>query len=191
MRNLLIVLLVAVSMAASGQSADKLYAQGKSLYDAGKYQEAVAKLVPAAEKGHKKAQYRLGLCYDKGRGVAENDELAFKWYAKSAQQNYAKAQYQLGRCYKNGEGTAKDRQKAFLYFSKAAQQEHGKAQLALGKCYMKGKGTAADMAKAKTWFSRAIRNEKDGKEILADLRADAARGDEDAKAILELTQKKR
>ena len=39
------------------------------------------------------------------------------------------------------------------------------------------------------WLKRAVTNEKGGKEILADLRKQAAEGDEDAKAILTLIGK--
>jgi len=185
--NMLFALLL--SATAMAQSADKLYEEGKALYDAQNYTAAVAKLKPAAEKGHKKAQYRLGRCYDKGRGVEENDKLAFQWYSKSAAQGYAKAQYEVGKCYKNGEGVEKDKKKAFEYFTKAAKQENADAELALGKCYLKGKGVAADKAKAKTWLLRAVRNEKGGKELLAELRKEAGEGDEDAKAILALIGK--
>ena len=183
------MLMALVSLTAIAQSADKLYEEGKKLYDAQKYAEAFPKLKAAAEKGHKKAQYRLGRCYDKGRGVEENDQLAFQWYEKSANQGYAKAQYQLGDCYKDGDGVAKDKKKAVELFKKAADQEYAEAEFALGKCYLKGKGIAADKAQAKKWLKRAVNNEKDGKEILADLRKDAAEGDEDAKAILTLIGK--
>ena len=177
-------------MAASAQNADKLYEQGKALYDAKNYTAAVPKLQAAAEKGHKKAQYRLGLCYDKGKGVEENDQKAVSWYAKSAAQDYAKALYQLGKCYKNGEGVAKDRKKAVELFTKAARQDNADAEYALGKCYLKGKGIAADQKKAKSWLSKAVSHPKDGKEILEKIRKDATAGDEDAKAILALIGKK-
>lgn len=177
------MLLFMLSIATQAQNADALYKQGKALYDEKKYEQAVKKLLPAAQKGHKKAQYRMGRCYDKGHGVAENNELAFKWYSKSAAQGYAKAQYQVGRCYKKGKGVTKDKDKAFQYFSRAAKQDYAKAQFALGKCYFEGKGVAQDKAKAKSLFLKAINDEKDGAEILKDLRADAANGDEDAIAI--------
>lgn len=186
---LLMILALAVWMTAGAQSAEKLYREGKALYDAKKYTEAVPKLKAAAEKGHKKAQYRLGRCYDKGHGVTENDETAFQWYAKAAKQDYHKAQYQLGKAYKNGEGVAKDRKKAVEYFTKAAQQENADAQYQLGKAYMKGKGIAADQKKAKTWLSRAIKNEKGGDEILTKIRKEASEGDEDAKQILTIIGK--
>lgn len=189
MKRLLFLLLAFVCLTASAQSADKLYEEGKSLYDQEKYAAAFPKLKAAAEKGHKKAQYRLGRCYDKGRGTTENDQLAFQYYEKSAAQGYAKAQYQLGKCYKDGEGVQKDKKKAFELFKKAAAQENADGELALGKAYFKGKGVAADKLQAKKWLSRAVKNEKGGKEILAELRKEAAEGDEDAKAILALIGK--
>jgi TPR repeat protein len=174
------------SLPTQAQDAKKLYEEGKALYDAKKYTEAFPKLKTAAEKGNKKAQYRLGRCYDKGHGVEESNELAFKWYAKSAAQDYAKAQYQMGKCYKKGKGVPKDHKKAYTYFFKAAKQDNADAQIALAECYMKGKGIAADPAKAKSWAKKAVKNENDGEEVLKQLRTDAKDGDEDAKKLLEL-----
>ncbi len=189
MRKWMTLLLLVLCFQAGAQSVERLYEEGKALYDAKKYTEAVKKLQPAAEKGHKKAQYRIGRCYDKGRGVKEDDKKAFEWYSKSAAQNYAKAQYEVGKCYKNGEGTAKNIAKAVEFFTKAAKQDNGDAQLALGKCYMKGKGVAADPAKAKNLLMKAVNNKKDGKEIIAKLKKDAKEGDDDAVAILKIVGK--
>jgi TPR repeat protein len=189
MRKLMFTLLaLLMGVTVSAQSADKLYEQGKALYDAEKYKEAVPKLRQAAEKGHKKAQYRLGRCYDKGRGLEENDEKAVEWYRKSAAQDYHKAQYELGKCYKNGEGVKKDRKKAVELFIKAARQDNAEAQYALGKSYLKGKGIAADEKKARQWLRKAVNNPKGGKDILADIRKEAAEGDEDAKTILKMVK---
>lgn len=185
----MMLLTVVVSLSALAQNADKLYEEGKKLYDAKNYTAAFPKLKAAAEKGHKKAQYRLGRCYEKGHGTAENEKLAFQWYEKSAKQGHAKAQFQLGQCYKDGEGVAKDRKKAFELFMQAAKQENADGEYAVGKAYFKGKGVAADKAQAKKWLLRAVRNDKDGDAILADLRKDAADGDEDAKAMLKLIGK--
>ena len=189
MRKLLFLLMTVMSLTAFAQSADKLYDEGKKLYDAKKYTEAFPKLKSAAEKGHKKAQYRLGRCYEKGRGTTENEKLAFQWYEKSAKQGHAKAQFQLGQCYKDGEGVEKDRKKAFELFMQAAKQENADGEYAVGKAYFKGKGVAADKAQAKKWLLRAVRNEKGGDDVLKDLRKDAADGDEDAKAMLQLIGK--
>jgi len=189
MRGIVTMVMLLLCVMAGAQSADKLYEQGKALYDAKKYTQAVPKLQAAAEKGHKKAQYRLGFCYDKGRGVTEDDTKAFYWYGKAAAQGHAKAQYQLGRCYKKGEGTDKDQTKAVKYFTLAAKQGNGDAQLALGKCYLKGKGVKQDKEKAISLFKKAVKNEKYGEDILKKLREKAAEGDADAKTILSLVGK--
>jgi len=189
MKHLLTILLLGLTMGVAAQSADKLYEDGKKLYDAKNYAQAFPKLKAAADKGHKKAQYRIGRCFDKGHFVKEDDQQAVTWYRKSAAQGYAKAQYQLGKCYKNGEGVEKDRKMAVEWFTKAAKQDNGDAQLALGKAYLKGKGVAANKATAKTWLKKAVNNEKKGEEILSQLREERAAGDEDAKTILTMVGK--
>ena len=186
MKHFLFVLMMTIALCAGAQNVEKLYKEGKQLYDNGHYTQAVAKLKPAAEKGHKKAQYRLGLCYDKGNGVAENDKTAVYWYQKAAAQGHAKAQYQLGKCYKNGEGVEKNITKAVDWFTKAAKQDNAKAMLALAKCFLHGKGVPADKSKAKALAKKAVKDDKDGKDILQKLRKDASEGDADAKVLLEL-----
>ena len=58
----------------------------------------------AADQGDVDAQYKLGLFYENGYGVAQNKEEAVKWYRKSAENGNASAQFNLGICYDNGEG---------------------------------------------------------------------------------------
>lgn len=190
MKKILVAILtLTFALTAGAQSADKLYREGKALYDAKKYTAAFPKLKTAAEKGHKKAQYRLGRCYDKGNGVEENDQQAFAWYQKAAAQGHTKAQYQLGKCYKDGEGVTKDRKKAFEWFAKAAQDGHAEAQYQVGKAYMKGKGTETDMKKAKAWLTKAVNNIDGGDEVMAKIKANAAAGEDDDQAILKMLRK--
>lgn len=189
LKTTLLLLAMIISTTAFAQSAEKLYSEGKKLYDAEQYEQAFPKLKAAADKGHKKAQYRVGLCYDKGRGVTEDDAKAVAWYQKAVDQGYAKAQYQLGKCYKNGEGIAKDEKKAVELFLLAAKQDNGDAQYQLAKCYLKGKGVAKDEAKAKAWLKKAVKNEKDGKAIRKDIEKDAANGKDDAKQLKEMMKK--
>ena len=74
----LLSFLMLFSMTMSAQSAEKLYEEGKKLFDAEKYEQAVPMLQAAADKGHKKAQYRLGRCYDKGYSVKEDKKKALQ-----------------------------------------------------------------------------------------------------------------
>lgn len=66
------IALVTMTVAAHAQTSDRLYYDGKELYDSQDYHEAYPLLLKAAVKGHKKAQYRVGRCYDKAHGVARN-----------------------------------------------------------------------------------------------------------------------
>ena len=150
-RILFSLMMLLMTIAAVAQSADKLYDEGKKLYDEKKYEQAFPLLKQAAEKGHRKAQYRLGRCYDKGNGVEEDNKTAFIWYEKAAKQEHAKAQYQLARYYLKGKG-----------------------------------GVAVDTEKAKKLLKKAVKGGKSGKEIEAELKADAAKGDEEAIKLLEL-----
>ena len=125
----MMLIVLAMSTTVGAQNTDEIYAEVKALYDAKNYKAALPKLKVAAEKGHKKAQYRLGRCYDKGHGTAENNKLAYEWYAKSAAQNYAKGQLALGKCYMKGKGTTADQAKAKAWLTKAFKNPKGGLKL--------------------------------------------------------------
>ena len=44
----------------------------------------------AAERGDAQAQFNLGVMYDKGRGVSQDDAEAFKWYRQAAERGLPK-----------------------------------------------------------------------------------------------------
>ena len=118
-------------------------------------EKAVACFRRAAEHGHAKAQFNLGVCYDKGQGVPQDYAEAARWYRMSAEQGDAKAQFNLGFCYYEGQGVPQDYAEAVRWFRMAAGQGHAKAQLKLGICYDLGKGVAQDCAEAARWFRMA------------------------------------
>ncbi|GHT97104.1 hypothetical protein FACS1894116_14790 [Betaproteobacteria bacterium] len=81
-------------------------------------------------------QYVLGMCYAKGRRVAQSDTEAAKWFNKSAVQGNVQAQFKLGISYAKGKGVAQSNTEAIKWLRKAA--EHGdeemqqQVQVALG-----------------------------------------------------------
>lgn len=125
----MMLIVLAMSTTVGAQNTDEIYTEAKALYDAKNYKAALPKMKIAAEKGHKKAQYRLGRCYDKGHGTAENNKLAYEWYTKSAAQNYAKGQLALGKCYMKGKGTTADQTKAKVWLNKAFKNPKGGLKL--------------------------------------------------------------
>jgi TPR repeat protein len=66
------------------------------------YEEAAKWYGLAAAQGDADAQYSLGILYDNGTGVAQDDTEAAKWFRLAADQGYAKAQNNLGALYARG-----------------------------------------------------------------------------------------
>src|SRR5882724_10801713 len=123
-----------------------------------------------AEAGDADSQYRVGLRYYNGEGVAKDSTEAVKWFRKAAEQNLAAAQYSLGVCYYHGEGVAKDFAEPVKWYRKAAEQNYAKAQLMLGLCYIVGQGVARDYVESYKWMLLAAgQGDKDAKESATEL----------------------
>ena len=73
-----------------------------------------------AEQGLAKAQYNLGVMYDKGRGVPQDYKAAVEWFRKAAEQGIASAQFNLGNMYNNGRGVPQDYANAYAWYSVAS-----------------------------------------------------------------------
>jgi hypothetical protein len=93
--------------------------------------------------------------YSDGKGVAQDDKRAVKWYRKAANQGYASAQSNLGFMYSNGKGVAQDGKQAVKWYRKAADQGDASAQSNLGWMYENGKGVAQDDKQAVKWYRKA------------------------------------
>ena len=76
----------------------------------------------AAKQGDADAQFNLGIMYDIGEGVPENNAEAVKWYRKAADQGNAGAQYNLGYMYATGEGVPENYIHAYVWWSMAKTQ---------------------------------------------------------------------
>ena len=98
--------------------------QGLEATKRGEYQTAFKLWLPLAEQGEASAQFNLGMMYDNGQGVKQDDVEAVKWYRQAAEQGYAKAQYNLGVKYYQGEGVRQDKGQAKEWFGKACDNGH-------------------------------------------------------------------
>lgn len=96
------------------------------------YGEAMRWYEKQANAGSAKAQYLLGLLYERGAGPRGKDpERAFQWFEKAAAQGHADAQFKVGAAYQFGNGVAVDPQKALEWYRKAAEQRVPEAQFNL------------------------------------------------------------
>ena len=119
------------------------------------YEEAVIWYRKAAEQGDPRAQNNLGICYERGNGVAADLKAAVRWYRQSAEQGNAIAQGNLGLCYELGKGMTKDWAAAVIWYEKAAEQGYPHAQYRLAECYRFGKGRKKDDQAAVKWYEKA------------------------------------
>lgn len=83
---------------------------------------------PVAERGDPAAQTNVGFMYDMGKGVAENNVEAVRWYRRAAEQGDNVAQYNLGTMYESGEGVEENLNEAESWYRKSAKQGHEDAK---------------------------------------------------------------
>jgi len=117
--------------------------------------ESVDSIRIVAEKGDADAQYRLGICYEHAKGVAQNLNEAVKWYRKAADQESPVGQYLVGHCYDEGKGVPQDFHEAVKWYRLAADNGNAIAQLNLGNCYFKGEGVTKDLGMAAAFWQKA------------------------------------
>ena len=98
-----------------------------------------------ANAGEAGAQSFLGLMYEHGWGVPQDDAQAVKWWRKAAEQGHAAAQNNLGWAYQNGRGLQQDDAQAAEWYRKAAEQDNADAQCNLGVGARPWSGRAAGL----------------------------------------------
>ncbi len=81
--------------------------------------DEIMSLKKAADQGHAKAQFNLGLLYYIGEGVEANKEQAFMWFHKAAEQDLHYAQYRVSEYYQKGIGVVEDLPLAAYWLLKA------------------------------------------------------------------------
>ncbi|MDG6406094.1 tetratricopeptide repeat protein [Glaesserella parasuis] len=90
------------------------------------YQAAFPIFKELAEQGNAKAQYNLGLMYDRGLGVNQDYHQAVKWFQKAAEHD-VKAQLKLGVMYGLGQGVRQNYATSKMWVGKACDNGNQKA----------------------------------------------------------------
>lgn len=134
---------------------EALYQQGLELRNEGKEEEAFARFLNAAERGHGPAAYETGAAYNAGLGVEKDLNAGAKWINAAASRGEPRAQYAVGAALYNGAGVKQDFSRAVRYLDDAAEQGHPGAQYLLGECYANGRGVTKNLAWAARWYGKA------------------------------------
>jgi TPR repeat protein len=96
------------------------YQLARALYSAKQYGEALGLAIRAANLGHASALTHLGVMYNKGAGVAQDDAAAVEFYRKAAALKDRVAMHNLGAMYELGRGVEKDMETAVYWYKRAA-----------------------------------------------------------------------
>ena len=148
-----IITLTLFLFASFAQSAD--FDKGLDAYGQGEFKTAYNEWIPLAEQGNASAQYNLGLMYENGRGVLQDDKQAVYWYRKAAEQGNVAGQTNLGLMYANGRGVPQDDKQAVYWYRKAAEQGDAVGQYNLGVMYANGIGVLQDDKQGVYWYRKA------------------------------------
>ena len=113
-----------INATLTGAAHASAFENGLDAYHSGDYQDALRHFKIAAARGYVRvgAQHNLGVMYDNGVGVPEDDATAVRWFRLAAKKGYLKSQSNLGLMYANGEGVQRDEVQAFLWFDVAARR---------------------------------------------------------------------
>ena len=160
MRTVIIipVLLFSLFLGASSYSAD--FNKGVIAAQNGDWETALKEWKPFAEGGNAVAQYNIGLIYDNGWGVPQDDKEAVRWYTLAAEQEHAKAQYNLGVMYALGEGVIKDYVYTHMWGNIASMNGNDKGETLRG--YVAEKMTSSQIEEAQRLARECIKKNYKG-----------------------------
>ena len=106
---------------------------------AGDFATALRMLTPLAKDGNAKAQVYLGIMYDDGDGVAQDQVQAVIWFQEAADQGFATGQSNLGNMYAKGRGVPQDYVEAMMWYRLAAEQGLATACIVWALCMPEAK----------------------------------------------------
>jgi len=154
-------LVLAACLAFPGPAAAQSYGDGVAAYSLQNFERARQIWQKYAEDGNTEAQYRLGLLFEQGKGVAADDAEARRWYEKAANGGNSKAQMALANFFATGRGGNEDPYQAWVWFLAAANGGEPRAQYHVGQVYMEGGVVEVDPLEAYKWIERAAAQDDD------------------------------
>jgi TPR repeat protein len=131
--------------------------EGKSLFRAKKYSEALPLLTDDAQGGDARAAAMLGAMYERGLGVASDAGKAVTYYKQAADADDAMGLGGLGEAYFSGlGGAAPNYTTALSLLQKAAARDDMRALFRLGYMNQQGIGVPVNNAKARELYEQAV-----------------------------------
>lgn len=145
----------AKATADADEPADNYLQAGIRMLQRGDCVAALKNFGEASRQGNHEAQYRIGLMYRDGTGIAADPAEAAYWFRKAGSNGHAEAQYEIALCFMNGKGVLQDTRVAAEWLWRAAEQGHPMASLLVARMYRDGVGMQKDLRRAAKYMSQA------------------------------------
>lgn len=173
------------------EEVEELYQQGRKFYNGDngtpEYQQAYDCFLKAADKGHKIAQYNVGLILKLGKGVPADLTKSLKYFELSAAQGHVQAAKYLGALYQ----IQNDKKRAFHFFHLIPKEEQDdEIKLMLATMYYLGQGTEKNFKEAQIVFEElAQKGKAEGQSYLGTMFLRGEGGIKDVKKGIEWLEK--
>lgn len=112
----------------------------------------------AADAGNAQSQFDLGLAYDLGQGVAQDEKEACKWYHASGDRGVVAAQFNMAVMYDAGRCGPRNATEAATWYGRAAASGNPRAEYNLAQMYSTGDGVPRNPDQAAGWYQLALRH---------------------------------
>ena len=117
-----------VEKKAPAETIADIYTQGMQFYQQKEYFKAYSLLEKAAQRGHVKAQYTLGIMHRYGQGCKLDEDEALRWLEIAGEKDQLEAQKACASMYTVEK---RDTKKALYWYEKAAEQGDAESQYAV------------------------------------------------------------
>ncbi len=128
---------------------------GWQAYTAGHYTEAISAWGAAAAHGDPEALFGLGVAYDLGQGIGQNERLACDYYRRAANDGIVAAAFNEAALYDAGRCGPRGADAAAAWYARAAAAGHPRAMYDLAQLYENGDGVPQNPAMAAIWYRMA------------------------------------
>ena len=116
-RRLVAASFLAISLAACATPARAEREPARDMMEAGRFEEAMEELLPAARSGNAEAEELIGVMHALGLGVEPDPVRAFEWYLRASMKGHPGAQSGVGWYYEAGIGLpAPDLVRAYMWY---------------------------------------------------------------------------
>lgn len=109
----------------------------------------------AAKMNSPKGHYNQGLCYSRGFGCTQDNEMAMECFCRGAEAYDPDCICAVAMCYEYGIGCDINYEYAFNLYTKGAEFDHAACTNNLGGCYFYGHGVEQDKGRAIEMFKHA------------------------------------